>query len=168
MENVSFRNKRDHGWRKHVESLYLEDGRRVDSEVFKTLFYGHGILRPCCYECPYKSLRHPGDLTMADCWGIDRTLPDFHDDQGVSLVLVNSKKGQDIFDNLEKDLEIREISMEKCMQTPLKAPFPRPSFRDSLWEELMTDDFDTVVRRYGRDPMAKFWKKKIKSILRKS
>ena len=67
---VNFRNKKDFGWRAHMETLYFENNKVVSSGVFRTLFYGHNVLRPSCYECPYKSVIHPGDITIADYWGI--------------------------------------------------------------------------------------------------
>ena len=72
---VNFRNKRDFGWRDHVETFNFENGRLTSSRVFKELFYGHTVLRPSCYECPYKSVMHPGDITIADYWGIEKAAP---------------------------------------------------------------------------------------------
>lgn len=66
---VDFRNKTDFGWRAHKETLTFENGKNISSKVFTTLFYGHSILRPSCYECPYKSVMHPGDVTIVDYWG---------------------------------------------------------------------------------------------------
>lgn len=48
------------------------------------------------------------DLTIADFWGIDRLMPDFDDDKGVGLVLVNTAGGKRIFD---------ELSMEKRLSS---------------------------------------------------
>lgn len=70
---VDFRNKRDYGWAAHVETLIFEkNGQRkqVNSEVFKKLFYGHSILRPCCYLCPYKSLNTLGTLQLQITGGL--------------------------------------------------------------------------------------------------
>lgn len=47
---VDFRNKKDYGWRAHKETLIFENGKNINITVFTTLFYGHSILRPCCYE----------------------------------------------------------------------------------------------------------------------
>ena len=102
---VDFRNKKDYGWRAHVESLYLENGKQVDSRVFTTFFYGHLILRPCCYRCPYKDIIHPGDITIADYWGIDKAAPGFNDNNGVSLVMINNDKGKEWCDSSKNDLE---------------------------------------------------------------
>ena len=56
--SVDFRNKRDFGWRDHVETLNFENGKFTSSRVFKELFYGHTVLHPSCYECPFKSVMH--------------------------------------------------------------------------------------------------------------
>lgn len=74
ISSVDFRNKKDFGWHDHVETLYFENGKSTSSRVFKEFFYGHTVLRPSCYECPYKSVMHPGDITIADWKGIRNTV----------------------------------------------------------------------------------------------
>lgn len=37
---------------------------------------------------------HPGDITIADYWGIEKVAPEFDDNKGVSLVLVNNEAGK--------------------------------------------------------------------------
>ena len=56
----------------------------------------HAILRPSCYECPYKSAMHPGDITIADYRGIEKAAPEFDDNKGVPLVLVNNATGKKV------------------------------------------------------------------------
>ena len=60
---------------------------------FRYLFYRHSILRPACYKCPYKG-EYYSDITIADCWGIEKVNNEFNDNQGVSLVIVNSEVGK--------------------------------------------------------------------------
>ena len=81
--SVDFRNKKDFGWHDHVETIRFENNRVVNRKVFTNLFYGHNILRPSCYECPYKSVMHPGDITIADYWGIEKAASEFDDNKGV-------------------------------------------------------------------------------------
>jgi hypothetical protein len=92
--DVDFRNKKDFGWGAHVETLFLDNRKQVDSRVFTTMFYGPSSLRPCCYQCPYKDVIRPGNITIADYWGIDIAVPGFNDNKGVSLVLTNDDKGK--------------------------------------------------------------------------
>lgn len=146
---VDFRNKRDYGWRAHKENLVFENGKIVNSTVFTTLFYSHSILRPCCYECPYKKVTHPGDITIADYWGIEKAAPEFDDNKGVSLVLINNERGDKIFDTVKESIKWKETSIEDSMQMSFKAPYPRPINRDVLWNNILNEDFEYIAKRYG-------------------
>ena len=50
------------------------------------------------------------DLTIADYWGVNHLMPDFDDDKGVGLVLVNTEKGKSAFERL--DMEVRPSTLE--------------------------------------------------------
>ena len=146
---VDFRNKTDFGWRAHKETLTFENGKKVSSKVFTTLFFGHSILRPSCYECPYKSVTHPGDITIADYWGIEKAAPEFDDDKGVSLVLVNNEKGKSAFEAVKEAIRWKETKLEDSMQPSLRAPFPEPDNRAKFWKDFASKDFEYAAKRYG-------------------
>lgn len=146
---VDFRNKKDFGWRAHMETLTMDSGKRVSSGVFKELFYGHNVLRPSCYECPFKSVMHPGDITIADYWGIEKAAPEFDDNKGVSLVLVNDDRCAEIFEAIKDKMVWKQTRIEDSMQPPLKAPFPRPKNRDQFWADFRSRDFGYIARKYG-------------------
>lgn len=146
--DVDFRNKQSYGWRRHVESITIH-GTKKDSARFATLFYRHAILRPACYQCPYKSLRRPGDISIADFWGIEKVAPEFDDNKGVSLVIVNSQKGKTFFEAAKDSLNIFPATLNRCMQPPLIAPFPAPRARAAFWKMYFSQPFDSVIKRYG-------------------
>lgn len=147
--SVDFRNKKDFGWHDHVETLCFENGKSTSSRVFKELFYGHTVLRPSCYECPYKSAIHPGDITIADYWGIEKAAPEFDDNKGVSLVLVNNEDGEKIFEKVKKRMIWKQTKLEDSMQPPLKAPFPKPQNREQFWRDFQNRPFEYVAKKYG-------------------
>lgn len=149
VKTLDFRNKKDFGWRNHIETLCFENGKIVSSRVFATLFYGHSILRPCCYECPYKSVMHPGDITIADYWGIEKAAPEFDDNKGVSLVLINNERGNQIFDLIKKQVKWEKTKLEDSMQPPLKAPFPKPKNREDIWNDFENRNFAYIAKKYG-------------------
>ena len=60
-------------------------------------------LRPSCYACKCKNGASHSDLTIADFWGIHLVAPDFDDDKGVGLVLINTPKGNDLFSRLDME-----------------------------------------------------------------
>ncbi|MCD7856411.1 MAG: Coenzyme F420 hydrogenase/dehydrogenase, beta subunit C-terminal domain [Clostridiales bacterium] len=165
---VDFRDKGTFGWRAHTETLTMDDGSRVSGQVFKTLFYGHTVLRPCCYECPYKDVKHPGDITIADYWSIEKAAPEFDDNKGVSLVLVNNDKGERVFEKCRGKIIWKATRIEDSMQPPLKAPFPRPANRDAFWRDFNADDFGIVAKRYGGYGCLNAVKKKMRSLKKRA
>lgn len=146
---VDFRNKKDFGWRDHKEKICMDNGQTVNSTVFTSIFYSHLALRPCCYECPYKSIMHPGDITIADYWGIEKAAPEFDDNKGVSLVLVNGDVGEKAFNTVKDTIRWKWTHIEDSMQPSFKAPYPRPINRDAFWNDFSSRDFGYISRKYG-------------------
>lgn len=168
--NVDFRNKKDFGWHEHIETLYFENGKSTNSRIFKTLFYRHMILRPSCYECLYKSVMHPGDITIADYWGIDKAAPEFDDNRGVSLVLVNNEVGEKALEQIKDKLFWKQTKLEDSLQPPLEAPFPKPENREQFWYDFKNKQFEYISKKYGDYRLwndLKIFIKKIKRKIRK-
>lgn len=92
---------------------------------------------------------HPGDITIADYWGIEKAAPEFDDNKGVSLVLVNNDVGEKAFDTVKDAVRWRQTRIEDSMQPPLKAPYPMPSNRNVFWSDFLNKDFEYISRKYG-------------------
>lgn len=60
-------------------------------------FLGATSFRNACYKCKYACLLRAGDITLGDFWGIEKQ-ESFGNSfkEGVSLVLANSKRGQEL------------------------------------------------------------------------
>lgn len=166
VKSVNFRNKTRFGWKAHTETITFENGQEIDSDIFKTMFYGEYIVRPSCYKCPYKDITHPADITIADFWGIDNAVPGFSDNKGVSLVLVNNDKGKKVFETVKSDCTFKAADIKKSMQPPLKAPFPKPSDRDIFWKMFRNKSFESVVRKYGKIHFSEKVKRKLKKLFK--
>ena len=59
---------------------------------------------------------------MGDYWGIEKHLPEFDDDKGVSLVMCNSEKGRSMFESICNQMEFVQITQEQCVQPNLVKP----------------------------------------------
>lgn len=151
--SFDFRNKKDFGWANHIETLKIErsytEDRIINSNIFTNLFYQHHILRPACYSCPYKDIVHPGDITIADYWGIDNACPGFNDNKGVSLVLINNRRGERVFNQL-KSIEYVNCRIEDSIQPPLEKPFSEPSDRKQFWNDFKKYNFSYLVPKYAK------------------
>lgn len=149
--DVDFRNKNDFGWPAHVETISISKNnktKKVNSRFYSQLFYTHLTLRPSCSNCPYKSVIHPGDITIADYWGIKQAAPEYFDQYGVSLVLVNNSKGNKLFQMVKKDIMYKETDLNHSMQPPLKTSFDMPENRAEFWKDYKENSFENILKKY--------------------
>lgn len=151
VRQVDFRNKKEFGWDSHVETLRFESGKKKNSKLYTRLFYSHYTMRPSCYMCPYKSVIHPADITIADYWGIDKAASNFDDNKGVSLVLINNQKGNDYFQQCKENILFQKTKMEDSMQPPLIAPFNEPKNRTLFWKDYQNMTFDKIAKQYAHE-----------------
>ena len=162
---VDFRNKRNHGWWEHIESVKIH-GIEVDSQIYKNLFYEHNILRDCCYECPYKSLERQGDISIADAWGIAKAAPEFDDNHGVSLVLSNTEKGQWWLEKALVNCDYQSCDIADYMQEPFIRSFPKPDDYEDFWKDYFSKDFGEIVKKKYEDSFKSHLKWRIKRMVK--
>lgn len=146
---ANFRDKEKHPWKFHYESLKFENCKEYDGQIFKEIFYGNRVLRPSCYQCPYSSIYHPGDITFGDFWGIEKRMPKYLDDYGCSLVFVNTEKGKKVFNSCSDELDYHLSNTQDCMQPMLKKPASRPAKRAQFWDEYTKKGFEYIAKKYG-------------------
>lgn len=105
---VNFREKTKFGWSAHKES-YDFSNKHVYANFYTNLFYEHITLRHSCGICHYTNLQHPSDITLADFWGWEKTDANLNlDDKGISLVLVNTTKGQKWFEAVKNAIDYKK------------------------------------------------------------
>ena len=136
--SVRFKDK-SHGWSHPWFTAQFADGS-VYTEDFNRTGYGRGFgmqlfLRPACARCRYTSTSRPADFTLADYWGLDEKLAlPVERDKGVSMVLVNSARGQMVFDALSPRFGQMERPLAEAvagnprLASPLKANPRRAAF----------------------------------------
>lgn len=174
LEKFNFREK-SLGWHSSRAYATFDDGA-VEYETpllkgFDSLFYQHIALRPSCHKCPFTNLSRPSDVTIADFWGIEKFKPDFDDNKGVSLLLINSPKGNAVFEEI-KDMLIYELSsVDECKQgqNHLKKPASQSPKRALFWSDFQKKGIEFVLKKYTHPTIFSRIKQKIiKPILVKS
>lgn len=105
VQSINFRAK-IYNWEKYCFQIIYSNLKTNKTEtlheihnenVFMKGFLSNLYLRPSCYKCPVKNGKSQSDITIADYWGIQNILPEMNDEQGVSLVLINTEKGKSFF-----------------------------------------------------------------------
>jgi len=152
LKSFNFRDKTN-GWHRSSSRAFFENGVSLHGDplvdVFDSLFYQHVALRPSCHVCVFKSVRRPSDITIGDFWGIESAKPNFDDNLGVSLVLINTRRGEVVFESARKALFCVPCDIDECRSRTLSRADAAPSKRKSFWEDYYRHGFENVARRYS-------------------
>lgn len=165
-KQIFFRHKKC-GWKKYA--LFLEFSNRTEyagcrhDDPFLRAFRRDLCLRPSCYQCSFRKVNRVSDITLADFWGIEKVCPEMDDDQGTSLVILHSDKGEEIFRSLRLKMNCREVPFEAAIagNTAMIRSGKKPEQRDSFMRRVQTENFDQLAAAYTKDPVT------VKRILKK-
>lgn len=162
---ANFRDKQ-FGWDSHCESFVLNNGKKIVSRDYTDLFYEHLILRPACHNCYFANINRVGDLTLADFWGIEKNDISFNDNKGVSLVLINSDRGEKILEEAKNQFEWIKCDVKNCIQPTLVKPSAVSPRREDFWEEYKKEKFSDLITKYTTPvKMLAKYKRRIKQVL---
>ena len=151
-QNISFRNK-DNGWKlfntkfEYSESEYKENQNK---DLYMQAFLKNTSLRDSCYNCSFKKKNRISDITLADFWGIENLLPEMNDNKGISLVIVNSLKGQELFEKIKDNIVFKEVELEDAIQynKSMIQSVKMDKNREKFFENLDKMEFDKLVKKY--------------------
>lgn len=147
IESVNFRDKKNFGWRDHTETITV-NGKEISSKDFPKLFLSHFITRPSCFKCNYKNKNRISDITIGDYWLIELNKKDFDDNKGVSLVMLNSNKAINVFQECESNLIVEVFPLATSMQPVLNGNFPEPKNRKEFWEDYSKLSIMEMLKKY--------------------
>ncbi len=158
------------GWGRQSLRIRFENGEDLfntpDSNLWNNLFYSRLISRPSCYECRFTNVNRPGDLTIGDFWGIEKTHPELYDKKGVSLIYVNTQKGKDVMENISGTLKLTECRLEESIQDNLERPITNNPKRELFWYDYHHSSLEKIVPKYFRNNRNIMFKRLIKRVIR--
>ena len=130
-------------------------------------FHGFSInafLRSSCYTCPFAKLERFSVFTIGDCWRVATSNPEYDDNKGTSLVLVNSDKAKSIWEMIQARGNIEggtyNIDLAQSQNMALMHPPMKPKCYDNfkcIFEEAKS--FTAAAKCYLD------WKKTLKYML---
>lgn len=154
VEAVSFRDK-SLGW--HQMSLKIQTNHGLyqcpaSDDAFFRSFLCNMILRPSCYSCPFARYERVSDITLADAWCVRYFCPEWDDDKGMSLILLNTNRGKELFQKIRTALPFcRRISetWAKMGQTGLTEPVKAHMNRNAFFHDAIHHkDILNVFKNY--------------------
>ena len=145
--DIKFRNK-DKGWKNGQIEIDFENGDVIKEAFhpkvnkYANVFYSNIALTPGCGNCKYNTLDRTGDITLGDFWGY-KSYPEMEIcEEGTSVALVNTQKGNDLLEACEDKMVIKEV--EKKVATSNNPPLHEHTPINPL-----SNMFDKCLRKYG-------------------
>lgn len=145
-----------YGWKNSPRCTRVDfaDGSSVIQDGYKNTYMcgylGPNLyIRPSCSDCKFKGTERDSDITLADFWGITKELDD---DRGTSLIIVNTKKGQELLDKIKgtvflQERSIREIHEGNACFTSSVVIHPKS---EEFLSRLDTEDFSKLLHEYAK------------------
>ena len=178
-----FRDKHKNGWSHttvitmqdkngKVDSLEEEDYRKVP---YYNMFGHRDCYRRSCYQCRYNTLQRVSDITTGNFWGIEKISRAFDISLGVSMAILNTEQGRELFRSIQHEMicERRSIAEAIAANDALIKGSKMNRRRDAVYRYYTEHGFERMYhkfylydwRRYIRQKMSKT-KQKIKKMLR--
>lgn len=155
--SVNFRNKK-RGWKRLYMEVCFDNGKRhyiySGYDRYESMFLNNLSLRPACYECKFTKSERFGDITLGDFWGIGKKYPKWDDDKGISVVMLNTRKGIDVYSQVSQFFDEKEESFEtaKAGQRTLYAPSTKNPYRDDFYKLYAEKGCKEALEKYTNVP----------------
>lgn len=167
---IDFRNK-DKGW-KNFEVI-LEDKKNkkkiknhhLENKFFKG-FVDNLYLKRSCYDCKFSSMPRVGDITFGDFWGVSQ---EYYNDLGVSIIVANNQKGNEIINTLNDigEITIKEVEKDNLGENKriFNGKYEVPKVRENMVEYLTNYNFNMFYNKYIHTSLYKRIKRKLRNLL---
>lgn len=146
---ANFRDKKLFGWHSSISSYVLENGKVITSDRYNLAFGLSYINRRSCDVCYFSNYKRPGDITLGDFWGLKSLKPSLDaENKGVTLVMINSEKGQKIFESIQKEIIFFETNTLECQQPNLLKPTPPSLNRDAFEKIFLSKGYYAAIQNF--------------------
>lgn len=140
IKDVRFRDK-SLGWKRYCLRILMEDKNNKPKIIREDLnhnryllgFINNIFLRKSCYHCPTKKLSSGSDITIGDFWNMSYYDKDIKDNNGLSLIIINTNKGNYIIEDIKDKIttsKIENYSIDKnfALACSVQEPTTRANF----------------------------------------
>lgn len=128
------------------------------------LFVGDYISRPSCENCKFKGYKRVSDITLGDFWGIWDIAPEMDDNKGTSVVLIQSEKGERLWNEIRAKIRYKEVTAEQVSQynPSMLTASKANEDREEVLEKIRTGGFEVCRELFVEKRLSVFCKVKWK------
>lgn len=117
------------------------------NNIYMQGFLKNYYLRPSCHHCQAREGRSGADITLGDYWGVTQHHPEIFSDLGVSVVMINTPKGEKIFNEISSATHFVASSFDLATATNpcIVTSVPTPPRRAEFWEAYNKKGIETIA-----------------------
>lgn len=170
-QKILFREK-TYGYKYSNLSIYTKDKeyhKGIDSDQYLRAFFSNICDRPSCYNCQFKTQYRDSDLTIWDCFNVEKFNKNLDDDRGTTRILCHSEKGERIIKEISSKNTCEEISVDIAL-SDFNGIFSRVNYNsrkkefvkdmndlteEELFNKYFPDDLKVKLERNARKILLK-------------
>ena len=115
-DNILFRTEKGYVLKEVKNNNTINETNSRDSLYYRAFFEAL-IFREHCYTCEFARIERCSDITLGDFWGLEKDSK-FYDNKnkGVSLILVNTEKGKQLFEDSKTKMVLEERELQEAVK----------------------------------------------------
>lgn len=173
IKSINFREKtyNNNKWNSKNIQIILENNKKILENNIKNDYlrgyHNRLFYRLSCKECKFANPNRISDITIGDCWGIDKVNNKLDVHRGVSLIVVNSKKGKDILNNLSNYMYLNKLDLNFAIQEneTFRQPTKFHKNRDKFYKNIEKFNFSKLIKKYTKENYKIIIKRKLAKII---
>lgn len=154
---VRFRDKH-YGYKYSTMNLTTDNNQvdyhqGVESDPWLRAFFSGICLRPSCYECQFKKRYRISDFTMWDCFAVGRYSKKLDNDKGATRLMIHTKKGVEIFDEISSKFVYEKVEPEKIIEgtAEMLSSVEYNPKREAFMKDATKLDSEALFQKYFPD-----------------
>lgn len=170
--NFKFKEKTK-GWHDSSVRGQFENGKVYTKPITEDM-YMRGFLntiytKPACLNCQFKNFKSGSDVTISDYWGSEIFEKEIDDNKGLSLIIINSRQGEDIFESIKNKVVCKLTDFDKAIQYNQGILYSATKNKNSevFFIAAKKKGYEYAFKRYCKEKIIAIIKRKIRLSLRK-
>lgn len=173
IDRIVFRDKSKYGYNYSsmlVEGKNLKYREGVETDPYLRAFFNNYSDRPSCFDCKFRNKDRISDFTIWDCFTIAQFDKKLADNKGTTRMLVQTKKGANIFEKIKNKYNYKEIEVEEAIRNVREmkeSPVPNNN-REKFFTDIHTMQEKEFFKKYFPNTIKVKCEKTIRRILMKT
>ena len=150
--------RRKCAWRSYEIEINFEDKNHKNFSrkfpIWYSIFFKELCCRNSCYQCLFRKFNSGSDISVGDFWGIEYVDSTIDDGKGVSVVVIKSKRGDEILTEVGKELWLKEVNIKQASRKNIAINKDEKisSRRQQFFNNLTVDNFNALSEKLTEHP----------------